>query len=82
MADRKICDNCGKLPAWTHRYFIERENDGNEISNRYGHIDLCHEHAMALQRDLDRLITNSSGLKVANLDALKVNLIEQMRRIR
>lgn len=70
MADRKICDNCGKLPALTHRYFIERENDGNEMSNRYGYIDLCHEHAMALLHDLDY----ATGPRI--------KLIEQMRRIR
>lgn len=71
MADRKICDNCGRLPALTHQYFIDRENDGVETRNRYGQIDLCHEHAMALLHDLDGCT-----------DCPKIKLIEQMRRIR
>lgn len=72
MASRKICDHCGTLPALTHQYFIDREYDGIETANRYGHIDLCHQHAMALLHDLEGVVADIK---------LKIKLIEQMRKI-
>jgi hypothetical protein len=65
------CDVCGASNAKDFQYFESREMDhAGSMDNNYGHIDLCHEHAMRMLSDFDKHIAAS----------VKLPLIEQARR--